>query len=90
MASGFESKRMDYFNPDVYIAILLHPCAPLGVEHVPLILRGANSWQRDYCAHGQRRVRISCGHRSISKPWVLNSAMTMRSNPKPRHAVLAT
>src|SRR5688572_18397443 len=86
---------MQQLDPKIHVAVLLDPGACVAMQWVPAIRGGiepaddSETGQAD-ALEGQSWRRTSAGHRVASMPCVLNSAMTMRSSPKPRHAVLAT
>src|SRR5581483_6659170 len=93
---GLQAQGVNHLDPDVHNTVLFHPRATLRVEHIARVggrvqsLDGGQAVDRTRCgAQGQSFRTTSLGQLSGLKPWVLKSAMTMRSRPNPRQAVLA-
>ena len=82
-------------DDDVGVAVGLEVGALRGVQRVRLIAAGSSptGCVRPVATRSsvlQQLSRTPAGHRSGSRPWVRSSASTIRSWPKPRHAVCAT
>src|SRR5262249_23510941 len=82
-----QAERVEELEPDVDVAVGLHPAAAVAVQRVRHVGVGVDAAEgRD---HAWSCVRTASGQPAGSKPCVRNSASAMRSSPKPMQPVFA-
>ena len=78
--------RVQQLHDDVRVAVRLGVRALAGVDRVRTVGRRVEA---EEARHSRSSERTSAGHTATSRPCCRRSASTIRSCPKPRHAVWA-